>query len=69
MCNSYTTPKIYDYKCHENQETHYNSVEEFANRTKLGEEGEDFGGLSLFLDLKRVGFVLQPEEIGCINPK
>ena len=47
----------------------YNSVEEFANRTKLGEEGEDFGGLSLFLDLKRVGFVLQPEEIGCSNPK
>ena len=43
----------------------YNSIDDFKNRTQNGEKEEDFGGLSVFLDLKRVGFVLQPEEIGC----
>ena len=43
----------------------YNNLTEFETRYKNGEKEEDFGGLSVFLDLKRVGFVLQPEEIGC----
>ena len=43
----------------------YNSSVDFGYRLQNGEKEEDFGGLSVFMDLKRVGFVLQPEEIGC----
>lgn len=47
----------------------YNSFDDFKNRTQNGEKEEDFGGLSVFLDLKRVGFVLQPDELGCDSQK
>jgi len=47
----------------------YNNLTESETRYKNGEKEEDFGGLSVFLDLKRVGFVLQPEEIGCDSQK
>ena len=47
----------------------YNSLDDFKNRTQNGEKEEDFGGLSVFLDLKRVGFVLQPDELGCDSQK
>ena len=43
----------------------YASEADFATRHQEGEEieNEDFGGLAVFLDLKRVGFVHLPEDI------
>ena len=46
-----------------------NFIKQYLCRIQNGEKEEDFGGLSVFLDMKRVGFVLQPEEIGCDSEK
>jgi hypothetical protein len=43
----------------------FNNSVDFGYKVKDGESEEDFGGLTLFIDLRRVGFVIIPQEIGC----
>lgn len=38
---------------------------DYKDRADAGESKEDFGGLELFINLNKVGYVMQPEEISC----
>ena len=46
-----------------------NNSTEFEMRVKEGERDEDFGGLTVFMDLKKLGFALLPEELDCADGK